>query len=79
MQFWYGVIRNKFGKIRAKRVPETEAPTQEAFLVLMEYKPDTGDVVVELDFGNHMGHSEFMSYVSVYFQSSIRIKRFDVE
>jgi len=79
MQFWYGIIRSKFGKIRSKRISKLEALTQEAFLALMEYNPRVGDVVLELDLGNHMEHTQFMSYVSLMYQSGKRVTITDLE
>jgi len=62
MNFWYGIIRDRRGKIRFNRISENEAKTQDEFLKLMSYNSKY-DTIVELDFGNHMTNSEFASYV----------------
>ena len=59
MNFWYVVIRERFGKVRARRVSVLTAPTQEEVLALMKFDPKGGEVLVELDCGDHMDQGQF--------------------
>lgn len=73
MEFWYGIVRNVFGKIRSRRISVVDAPTQADFLRLIEFSSAKKDVIVELDCGSHMSQDEFTSYVSLYYQSDKRV------
>ncbi len=77
--YWYGIIRDQFGKIRFKRVSTAKIPTQEQFLQLLKYNNNSGDVVLELDCGNHMTGEEFTKYVKFYYQTDKKVTLSDIE
>ena len=74
MNFWYVIIRDRFGKIRAKRSSVLITPTQADALASMKFDFAAGDVVVELDCGDHMDQGQFSSYVELMYQNKSDIK-----
>jgi len=74
MNFWYIVIRDRFSKIRARRVSVQSVSTQAELLELMKFDPKAGEVVVELDSGDHMDQHQFSLYVEFMYQNKSDIK-----
>ena len=73
MEYWYCVIRERFGKVRAKRVSCQSAPTQADLLVLMNFDPKY-ETVLELEKGSSFEHGQFLAYVEMMYQNQSDIK-----
>ena len=78
-QYWYGVVKDSIGKIRYRKVSTVIAPTQVDFLRELHYDFKRGDVVLELDCGNHMTNEEFVKYVYAYYKSEKRLTVKDID
>ena len=79
MKYWYCIIREPKGKIRARVIPQVEAQTQEACLKEMKFAPQLGEVVVELEQGSSLTKDDFRSYVNWAYQSDKKITLTDLE
>ena len=73
MEYWYCVIRERFGKVRAKRVSCQTAPEQADLLTVMNFDPKF-ETVLELEKGSSLEQGQFLSYVEMMYQNQSDIK-----
>ncbi len=79
MKSWYCVIREAKGKIRARVLPQTDAPTQDDCLRELKFSSDAGEVLVELELGSKLTKDDFRSYVRWAYESDKKVTLTDLE